>query len=103
MIPGVWLGAGVSVDLLVIQNFSAIDRFIGAPLSRRSIGPNICSRLALPSSALATRSYLSDAYHGFYPGSEILKLLPGVGLAPRLTIRRERSATRHEPATDQNG
>jgi len=40
-ILGAWLGAGVSVDLLVTQNFSAVDRFIsdpGSPAASAQVG-----------------------------------------------------------------
>lgn len=31
LVLGLWLGAGVCVDLLVTQNFATVDRFIAAP------------------------------------------------------------------------
>jgi hypothetical protein len=35
-VRGVWLGAGVCVDLLINQNFSAADRFLADPGSARA-------------------------------------------------------------------
>jgi len=172
VILGMWLGAAVSVDVLVAQNFSAIDRFLAAPgtpgataqvrqtgtkslrfllrrnaaeenasifevwewtqigiatglflfilfgerppgsvliaipgmmlillLQRFLLTPHVASLGRevdeIPAQALFNNPIVSRfwAFHGFYAGGEILKLIVGMGVASRLMIRRDSRAT----------